>query len=52
MPKKTPPAEEDWEKKYAPKVRRIHIMLISTVYVLWLGFLAVMAAQRWLGALQ
>ena len=50
---KTPAAQEDnWEKKFAPKVGRGRIVLVSVIYLVWIGFLAVTSAQRWLGALQ
>lgn len=49
----TPAAQEDhWEKKYAPRIGRGRIVLVSIIYLAWIGFLAVTAAQRWLGALQ
>ena len=48
---KTPAAQEDnWEKKFAPKVGRGRIVLVSVIYLVWIGFLAATSAQRWLGA--
>lgn len=50
---KTPEAQEDgWEKKFAPKVGRSRIVLVSIIYLAWIGFLTVTSAQRWFGALQ
>jgi len=41
----------DWEKLHAPKITRGHVVAGAAVYLIWLGFLGVLAAQRWLGAL-
>ncbi len=43
---------EDWEKKYAPKVTRKRLTVGIGIYVFWLAFLAALAAQRWLGTVQ
>lgn len=50
---KTPAAqEENWEKKFAPKISRGRMVFVSILFLAWIGFLAVTSAQRWLGALQ
>ncbi|MBN2562820.1 MAG: hypothetical protein JXQ75_18000 [Phycisphaerae bacterium] len=46
------PKDGGWEKKYAPRVTRRHVAVAVTVYALWLAFLAIIAANRWLGSLQ
>ncbi len=46
------PIENDWEKEYAPCVTRRRLVFGLVVFSLWLAFLAVFAATRWLGSLQ
>jgi len=52
MSQASAPPEENWEKKYAPKVGRGRMVLVSIIYFVWIGFLAVTSAQRWLGVMQ
>lgn len=51
-PKARPAQIANWEKEDAPPPPRRHIVVAAVVYLVWLGFLAVLAAQRWLGVLQ
>ncbi|MCZ6682308.1 MAG: hypothetical protein O7B26_03930 [Planctomycetota bacterium] len=37
-----------WETQDAPRISRKSIVIASVIYTLWLGFLAVIAAQRWI----
>lgn len=41
-----------WETEHAPRISRLHMAIPVIVYLAWLGFLAVMAGQRWFGTLQ
>lgn len=44
---------QTWEKEYAPRVTRRHLGVTVSIYCIWLGFLAALAASRWwLGPLQ
>jgi hypothetical protein len=42
----------DWEKEFAPIVTRRQVAVSFVIYAVWLGFLAVLAVQRWFGSLQ
>ncbi len=37
-----------WETQDAPRISRKSIVIASVIYTLWLGFLAVIAAQQWI----
>ncbi len=41
-----------WEKQHAPRVTRGRLVIALAIYGIWFAFLAVIAANRWLGALQ
>ncbi len=49
--KKQPQDDHAWEKKFAPKIGRVRLVLAVVVYLAFNGLLAYMAAQRWFGAL-
>lgn len=40
--------DHSWETQDTPHVSRKTVLIASIVYALWLGFLAVLAAQRWI----
>ena len=42
----------EWEKEYAPKITRTHVILASLLYAAWMIFLAIIAIHRWFGDLQ
>lgn len=49
------PANSDsysWEKELAPKISRGYVVGIAAIYCLWIGFLSLVAIQRWFGSLQ
>jgi hypothetical protein len=46
------PGEYAWEKELAPKISRGRLGAAVAVYVVWLGFLAFLSAERWFGSLQ
>ena len=53
MTKKVAKANDHaWEKEHTPKIGRRRLIVAVCVYVVWVGFLAGIGANRWLGALQ
>lgn len=44
--------DHSWEKEYAPKIGRSRVILVLTIYAIWLAGLGAIAAQRWFGSLQ
>lgn len=45
---RNPTDSRDWETQDTPRISRKSIVIASAVYTLWLGFLAVLAVQRWI----
>ena len=41
-----------WEKELAPKFTKGYLIFVAAVYFLWIGFLSIIAIQRWFGSLQ
>lgn len=41
-----------WEKEFAPKITGRRFTLSVVIYLIWIGFLAVIAAHRWFISLQ
>lgn len=53
MTQKTAKANDHaWEKEHAPKVGRQRLIVAACVYLIWVGFLVAVGANRWFGALQ
>ncbi|MFQ5430833.1 MAG: hypothetical protein ACE5E1_11040 [Phycisphaerae bacterium] len=48
----SPPDDHAWEKRFAPRVTVRRVIFLGIVFLLWIGFLAFLATQRWFGALR